>query len=41
MGGWRLRSDLRIGWSLEGRVPWSGGNEGLVVNLSDVMELVA
>jgi hypothetical protein len=25
----------------EGRVPWSGGNEGIVVMLSDVLELVA
>ena len=25
----------------EGRVPWSGGIEGVVVNLSDVLELVA
>jgi hypothetical protein len=24
-----------------GRVPWSGGIEGVVVNLSDVLELVA
>jgi cellulose synthase/poly-beta-1,6-N-acetylglucosamine synthase-like glycosyltransferase len=24
-----------------GRVPWSGGNEGVVVMLSDVRELVA
>jgi hypothetical protein len=24
-----------------GRVPWSGGNEGIVVMLSDVLELVA
>jgi hypothetical protein len=24
-----------------GRVLWSGGNEGVVVNLSDVLELVA
>jgi hypothetical protein len=26
---------------LRGRVPWSGGIEGVVVNLSDVLELVA
>jgi hypothetical protein len=25
----------------QGRVPWSGGIEGVVVNLSDVLELVA
>jgi choline dehydrogenase len=25
----------------DGRVPWSGGIEGVVVNLSDVLELVA
>jgi hypothetical protein len=24
-----------------GRVPWSGGNEGVVVMLSDMLELVA
>jgi hypothetical protein len=25
----------------KGRVPWSGGNEGVVVMLSDMLELVA
>jgi hypothetical protein len=25
----------------KGRAPWSGGIEGVVVNLSDVLELVA
>jgi hypothetical protein len=27
--------------TVEGRVPWSGGNEGVVVMLSDMLELVA
>jgi hypothetical protein len=33
--GRRTRVVCLVGW----RVPWSGGNEGLVVNLGDVMEL--
>jgi len=30
-----------FGTNAGGRVPWSGGIEGVVVNLSDVLELVA
>jgi hypothetical protein len=37
----RSRLVLNVLPTLAGRVPWSGGIEGVVVNLSDVLELVA
>ena len=33
--------DTLLGREVVGRVPWSGGIEGVVVKLSDVLELVA
>jgi hypothetical protein len=36
-----IRVRKQLAGSRRGRVPWSGGIEGVVVNLSDVLELVA
>src|SRR5215218_10961055 len=35
------RAEMRAGLDMLGRVPWSGGNEGVVVNSATVLELVA